>query len=206
MVSTDLVLARQDIASGLALNGADGDWFPDTRRKGAQHTGAAATRSRKRRLHKSESASRPVSRVLYGLRPKTKTWQPFLWDTHCCAPQATYPDDQPRKKGRACALRHPYSVLLPVGFTVPLPLPVARWALTPPFHPYPARQMTGRTGDKKARRFAFCGTFPGVAPAGRYPAPFIRGARTFLALLSFDVARRGCPADWRALLRPRSQR
>jgi len=84
------------------------------------------------------SASRPVSRVLYGLRLTTKTWQPFLWDTRCRAPQATYPDDQPRKKGRACALRHPYSVLLPVGFTVPLPLPVARWALTPPFHPYPA--------------------------------------------------------------------
>ena len=29
-------------------------------------------------------------------------------------------------------------------------------------------------------RFAFCGTFPGVAPAGRYPAPCFRGARTFL--------------------------
>ena len=26
----------------------------------------------------------------------------------------------------------------------------------------------------------FCGTFPGVAPAGRYPAPCLRGARTFL--------------------------
>ena len=30
---------------------------------------------------------------------------------------------------------HPYSVLLPVGFALPLLLPVARWALTPPFHP-----------------------------------------------------------------------
>ena len=30
------------------------------------------------------------------------------------------------------------------------------------------------------RRFAFCGTFPRVAPAGRYPAPCFRGARTFL--------------------------
>ena len=29
-------------------------------------------------------------------------------------------------------------------------------------------------------RFAFCGTFPGVAPAGCYPAPCFRGARTFL--------------------------
>jgi hypothetical protein len=26
----------------------------------------------------------------------------------------------------------------------------------------------------------FCGTVPGVTPAGRYPAPFVRGARTFL--------------------------
>jgi hypothetical protein len=26
----------------------------------------------------------------------------------------------------------------------------------------------------------FCGTFPGVAPAGRYPAPCFHGARTFL--------------------------
>jgi len=29
-------------------------------------------------------------------------------------------------------------------------------------------------------RFALCGTVPGVAPAGRYPAPSFRGARTFL--------------------------
>ena len=32
------------------------------------------------------------------------------------------------------------------------------------------------------KRFTFCGTFPGVAPAGRYPAPCFRGARTFLHL------------------------
>ena len=43
--------------------------------------------------------------------------------------------------GRNLAVpRRPYSVLLPVGFTVPLPLPVARWALTPPFHPYPKKR------------------------------------------------------------------
>ncbi len=30
------------------------------------------------------------------------------------------------------------------------------------------------------RRFVFCGTFPGVAPAGGWPAPYSRGARTFL--------------------------
>src|SRR5438309_11064285 len=30
------------------------------------------------------------------------------------------------------------------------------------------------------KRFVLCGTFPGVTPAGRYPAPYVDGARTFL--------------------------
>jgi len=30
------------------------------------------------------------------------------------------------------------------------------------------------------RRSVLCGTVPGLSPAGRYPAPFVRGARTFL--------------------------
>ncbi len=72
-------------------------------------------------------------------------------------------------KSKCC----PYSVLLPVWFALPPPLPAARCALTAPFHPYPHRPKTNW-------RFAFCGTFPGVAPAGRYPAPCLRGARTFL--------------------------
>src|SRR5690554_2750930 len=84
-----------------------------------------------------------------------------------------------RKLPEDCPSRRPYSVLLPVGFTVPLPLPVARWALTPPFHPCPA----------DAGRFAFCGTFPGVAPAGCYPAPCFLGARTFLARRLSTIAR-----------------
>ena len=51
--------------------------------------------------------------------------------------------DQPGRRGRKGpwhGLRLPcrhYSVLLPVGFTVPPPLPEARCALTAPFHPYP---------------------------------------------------------------------
>jgi hypothetical protein len=40
------------------------------------------------------------------------------------------------------------------------------------FSPLPAPQR---------RRFFLCGTFPGVAPAGCYPAPFVCGARTFLS-------------------------
>jgi len=68
----------------------------------------------------------------------------------------------------------PYAVLLPVGFAMPLPFPAARCALTAPFHP------CRRSSGEKRRRSALGGTFPGVAPAGRYPAPCCRGARTFL--------------------------
>ena len=47
----------------------------------------------------------------------------------------------------------PLFVLHRVGFTVPPLLPSERWALTPPFHPYPCG------------RFVFCGTFrpPGIS-------------------------------------------
>ena len=64
----------------------------------------------------------------------------------------------------------PYSVLLPVGFAMPLLLPATRCALTAPFRPYRI----------EIRRYDFCGTFPKIASAGRYPAPFLAGARTFL--------------------------
>src|SRR5260370_38196680 len=69
----------------------------------------------------------------------------------------------------------PYSVLLPVWFAMPVPLPEPRCALTAPFHPYPPKPRKGEGG-----RFVLCGTVPGVAPAGRYPAPYVDGARTFL--------------------------
>src|SRR5690606_19891398 len=67
--------------------------------------------------------------------------------------------------------RHSYSVLLPMGFTLPLLLPVARWALTPPFHPYPAH----------AGRVAFCGTVPWGFPRRVLPGIVFHGAGTFLA-------------------------
>ncbi len=42
----------------------------------------------------------------------------------------------------------------------------------------PPQAGEGRVGGK---RFVLCGTVPGVAPAGRYPAPYVDGARTFLS-------------------------
>src|SRR5215467_108543 len=44
------------------------------------------------------------------------------------------------------------------------------------FSPLPPARRAG-----EGRRCPFCGTVPGVAPAGGYPAPHLRGARTFLS-------------------------
>ena len=119
----------------------------------------------------------PVSRVL---SPDFSEGWPFLWDMPRGMPHATYPDGSPET-----GQRRPYLVLLPVGLAVPPPLPEARCALTAPFHPYP--------GVAARRRCAFCCAFPGVAPAGRYPAPCLHGARTFLQPLSRPAAIR--PSD-----------
>ena len=108
----------------------------------------------------------------------------------------------PEKTGTLASPRRPYSVLLPVGFAVPFPLPGPRWALTPPFHPYRVdlprkavfRPIVGEP-TITTRRSVFCGTFPEVALAGSWPAPSFRGARTFLPE---DEPRSGRPADWRA--------
>ena len=90
-----------------------------------------------------KSVSRPVSRVLYGA-----ALLPHVTAIHLGRPLPGASRNQPGRlawKGPdpLRGPRRPYSVLLPVGFTVPLPLPVARWALTPPFHPYRGRSRGG---------------------------------------------------------------
>ncbi len=73
--------------------------------------------------------------------------RPFIWDARCRDTSRDRPGRlrgsafrSPRRDGR------PYLVLLPVGFTVPLPLPVARCALTAPFHPYLPETVGFRAG------------------------------------------------------------
>src|SRR2546423_14293141 len=44
------------------------------------------------------------------------------------------------------------------------------------FSPLPSEAREGEGG-----RSVLCGTVPGVTPAGRYPAPYVDGARTFLS-------------------------
>jgi hypothetical protein len=75
----------------------------------------------------------------------------------------TSPASRPDRRGPRL---RPCLALLRVGFTMPLPLPAARWSLTPPFHPYLCRRLPAGH-----RRFAFCGTFQRLAASGRYPAP-----------------------------------
>jgi len=48
-----------------------------------------------------------------------------------------------RENAAEASLHRPYSVLLPVGFTVRSLLPGTRCALTAPFHPYPGQVRGG---------------------------------------------------------------
>jgi len=122
---------------------------------------AARWKARRRRPESPPTRSHQlVSRVLFrGPRSPQSAWRSFVWDVRCRTPRAAYPG------ARAGSPRAPlYVALLQVGFAVPQPLPVARWALTPPFHPY-----SRHTGWLE--RSIFCGTFLEVALTGCYPAP-----------------------------------
>ena len=62
------------------------------------------------------------------------------------------------------------------------------------FSPLPLRRSSAYAGAPR-RRSVLCGTFPRLAPAGRYPAPYVHGARTFLSDLPFGVGPSSRPAD-----------
>ena len=75
--------------------------------------------------------------------------------------------------------------LLLVGFAVPVALRFPRWALTPPFRPYPGCHHPGR--------FVFCCTFPSLPP--RKPAAF--GSHHALRSPDFPrPSRPGYPGGW----------
>ena len=77
---------------------------------------------------KEETARGPVSRVL-------STCRSMMGD-HSSRRTIAGPLKQPtRATGRRIPICRPYSVLLPVGFTMPPLLPEARCALTAPFRP-----------------------------------------------------------------------
>ncbi len=92
---------------------------------------------------------------------------------------ATYPDDWPenRLEGPKARPRHPYSVLLPMGFTVPLPLLASAVGSYPTFSPLPHGKPGGGLFSV-ALSLGLAGK--PVSPAGSYPASCFHGARTFL--------------------------
>jgi len=90
--------------------------------------------------------------------------------------QATNPDDEPERGPYAIPIRSCSRWGLPCRSCCQ-----SRGALLP--HPF-------TVAGPKPSPSALCGTFPGVAPAGRYPAPSFRGARTFLGAFPCDAAAR----------------
>ena len=75
----------------------------------------------------------PVSRILFPGSPRFDDHS----SRHAVARAALAANPDLLGQKRPClATRDPYLALLPVGLAVPPLLPAARWALTPPFHPY----------------------------------------------------------------------
>jgi hypothetical protein len=136
-------------------------------------------------------ARRPVSRVLS--RPCAYTWAGMAIPLGHPLPSASCNRPERQREGPAW---HPKHAGVPAAPT----WSCSRWG-------FPCRRRCRRRGallphhftlaargvSRTGRRYIFCGTFPGVAPAGRYPAPHLRGARTFLFP---HAAESGHPAVW----------
>ncbi len=117
-----------------------------------------------------EGARRPVSRVLSMPIKASPDLQGTVIPLGHALLRASR--DQPGRRGeRPLAhpsgmtprdtTRRPYSVLLPVGFALPPPLPEARCALTAPFHPCPQAAPVAR---KRVRAVCFLWHFPWGRP------------------------------------------
>ena len=119
------------------------------------------------------NASRPVSRVLYGgfRRATAIPLGRSLPDA-----SRNLPGWPARKRAWNRSSAPSLFGLAPGGVYRAGPVAGPAVGSYPTLSPLPA--VSGRS--REGRRFAFCGTFPGVAPAGRYPAPCFHGARTFL--------------------------
>ena len=130
-------------------------------------------------------------------RMRGRGW-PFIWDVRCRTPRATDPSGGAEGPPGGAANRQATPPAAPTWSCSRWGLPCRRrcrrrGALLPHHftlaaHAVPCRPRAshGRQGSA----VCFCGTFPGVAPAGRYPAPCLRGARTFLPPADRKAGRR----------------
>ena len=116
-----------------------------------------------------KGSSQSVSRILFLSRRKGA---PIYLITLRRCPLAGVRLTRDHRTGRPV----PYSVLHRTGFLVPPRSPSERWALTPPFHPYPSTS---------SGRFLFCDTFRRTGLEPRTPPLSERvlpcGVRTFLS-------------------------
>ena len=142
-------------------------------------------------MRRAINASRPVSRVLYGRGSSPRR------DGHSSGTPVAGRLEQPTRAARPTdeALRRlkkrRASLLFgfaPGGACHAADVAACAVRSYRTLSPLPSREWPC---GPRLRRFAFCGAFPGVAPAGRYPAPYPYGARTFLRFLNG-----GRPADW----------
>jgi hypothetical protein len=86
--------------------------------------------------------------------------------TSSSLPAASFVASRLRRIGRCGSHLAAYLALLRLGVAVPPCLRSGRWALTPPFHPYP-ESPCGSSG-----RFVFCGPFRRLAAPRRYLAVY----------------------------------
>ena len=92
--------------------------------------------------------------------------------------------------------RHPYSVLLPVGFALPPPLPETRCALTAPFHPYPTYIPAGwRRGGLLSVALSLGLPPPDVIRHRASMEPGLSSTGTRLTTVALRP-RSGHPANW----------
>ena len=117
-------------------------------------------------LGRGKSARRPISRVLS--RPLAGPWMTIplgrpLPDASRDLPgrrrqKPAWPAPAPKDRPAG----RPYAVLLPVGFTMPLPSPAARCALTAPFHPYRRPRLAAGAGGLLSVALSLGSPPPGV--------------------------------------------
>jgi len=156
--------------------------------------GCDVAHSRKRKVNrfiwqceiKRQTVCKPgsVRRTISHMWMVSGGWS-FLWDARCRTPHATHPDDSAEVRLGVAARAVPIRFCSRWGLPC-RPCRQGRGALLP--HPFTLTEIQQSQGFARRRRSALCGTFPGVAPAGRYPAPYFRGARTFLPYAGFPIA------------------
>ena len=117
--------------------------------------------------------------------------RPFAWtrrDGHSSGTMLAHGLEQPTRIASLTSLPQALSLSRTTRVAIPI-RSCSRWGLPCRFRcrtrgallPHLFTLTPLRSFRSFAGRFILCGTFPGVAPAGRYPAPYVDGARTFLS-------------------------